>query len=301
MNIIKLTKNEEKQLDDLILFNKRLEELWFKENKDYELIDMIDTLIEEKLKQLDPYTAYKMVNILLKNNIKDEPGTEISIINNAETDLASKRLALSFMKIIISNNLFLRYQKEPMTRGFKSFFTSNYFYSFFPNNEYCTYLYMLDHAELFIGMLNYNLNCIDQLDKRRVTNSLLFLYRELYQELNTKIINERNCTILSKRYDIAAKNNNEVKSLISMVPFCETAQKMLEINDNSITIENVTKLEIGKVYLDSILMPLNNKEINQLLQVYQSYEENIDTREHETALRYIYDSIETNEKQKKKV
>ena len=49
---------------------------------------MIDNLIQDIVNEIEPFTAYKMLNQLYRNNILSAyPGTEIRIINNLKRDL----------------------------------------------------------------------------------------------------------------------------------------------------------------------------------------------------------------------
>ena len=59
---LNLEKNEQKLLNDLYFYNKRLEEVYFSSNKDEKIISIIEDIINEKLKRITPKTAYKLLN-----------------------------------------------------------------------------------------------------------------------------------------------------------------------------------------------------------------------------------------------
>ncbi|HIT37762.1 MAG TPA: hypothetical protein IAB59_04745, partial [Candidatus Onthousia faecipullorum] len=65
--IINLTEKEQDLLNDLLIFNKRLENTFFNENKDENLIVLIDDLIQNKIDSINPWVAYKMLNNLYKH------------------------------------------------------------------------------------------------------------------------------------------------------------------------------------------------------------------------------------------
>ena len=96
MASLNLNSKEGKLLNDLLIYNRRLEEVFFTDyDENDEIIVMIDNLIQDIVDEIDPFTAYKMLNQLYKNNILNAyPGTEIRIINDLERDLAKEILTI---------------------------------------------------------------------------------------------------------------------------------------------------------------------------------------------------------------
>ena len=104
---LNLEKNEQKLLNDLYFYNKRLEEVYFSSNKDEKIISIIEDIINEKLKRITPKTAYKLLNNLYKDNLIDKNnGNEVKIINDLNIDLAKQRLGTNLLKIALSSSEF---------------------------------------------------------------------------------------------------------------------------------------------------------------------------------------------------
>ena len=60
-----LDSKEEKLLNDLLIYNKRLEEVFFTDHDENDkIIVMIDNLIQDIVDEIYPFTAYKMLNQL---------------------------------------------------------------------------------------------------------------------------------------------------------------------------------------------------------------------------------------------
>ena len=156
---LNLEKNEQKLLNDLYLYNKRLEEVYFSSNKDEKIITMIEDIINEKLKRITPKTAYKLLNNLYKDNLIDKyHGNEIKIINDLNIDLAKQRLGIDLLKTALSSSIFFDLFNENITTGFDNYCINNMIPYFLNGCPYLNYLFILDHAEIFLGLINSNKN-----------------------------------------------------------------------------------------------------------------------------------------------
>lgn len=285
-----LNKNEIEDLNNLVILNKRLEELWFSKDTNQDFIEMVDQLILEKLKNVDSNTAYRMLNYLFKHNLTETKGTELLVINNEEQDLATKRLAILLTEIVTAYDDFVSKEEKRHTKGFENYINANFLNVFILQNQKINYHYIIDHAELFLGLLNSN-NNIDPEEKKRITKTFLYLYKDLYDDLQNKKLNKNSSIILSNRSTNLTPKIIAFKSCIIDTPFYQTTTEMLKITDTNLTEENINKLEIQKIYLDSFLYPLDEYETIELLDSYTAKEVMVDTEECDTALHYIYRSI----------
>lgn len=306
-NKLRLTKNEQDFLDDLLIFNQRLEEVYFSPNRSEESIAIIDNLIDDKLSTIDSFQAYKLLNQLYKNNITDAyPGTIIRILNNIDCDLVKERVSLLLIPIALYDNNFFNYITDVSTTGFLNFSQNNMLAPFCENPSILNYYYMLDNTEKFIGLINDD-EIISKNIKEDTINKLLFIYKDLDIELEKINRTSKATKLISNRYDASSImtlgfNFDFIKDELITCQFLSEAETLLEIEDSKITDHST--LIMGRHYLNNLLDDISNKGFKQLFKEYKELENSVSLKDHSESLSYIYDSInkkmDTLPKEKKK-
>ena len=306
-NKLRLTKKEQEFLDDLLIFNQRLGEVYFSPNRSEESIAIIDNLIDDKLSTIDSFQAYKMLNYLYKNNINDAyPGTVIRILNNIECDLVKERVSLLLIPIALYDNNYFNYITGVSTTGFLNFSQNNMLAPFCENPSILNYYYMLDNTEKFIGIINDD-EIISKNIKEDTINKLLFIYKDLDIELEKINRTSKATKLISNRYDASSImtlefNFDFIKEELITYQFLSEAETLLEIEDSKITDHST--LIMGRHYLNNLLDDISNKGFKQLFKEYKELENSISLKDHSESLSYIYDSInkkmDTLPKEKKK-
>lgn len=291
MKKIELTKEEERTLNYLLTLNKLAENEFFI-SKNTDNFEMLNNLLEEKLDTINEDVAYRMLNILFKDRITEIcPNKEIMILNGMNVDLPKERLGVLLLSIALNDEHFFERTNELATLGFNNYKDTNMLNGYLVGYPEANYYLILDTAERFIGKISDE-DTITKKLKEDIINKFLFLYKDLYDELKTKKVNQKNCSILANRCNILKSlyldTINDFIDILSINPFCQEALKLLELEDNTIEYD---KLLVGKIYLDTILEPLTKEGMTKLESIYYSLEINIDLDNHKEALNYIYDSI----------
>lgn len=286
---LNLEKNEQKLLNDLYLYNKRLEEVYFSSNKDEKIITMIEDIINEKLKRITPKTAYKLLNNLYKDNLIDKyHGNEIKIINDLNIDLAKQRLGTNLLKIALSSSIFFDLFNENITTGFDNYCINNMIPYFLNGCPYLNYLFILDHAEIFLGLINSNKN-INNTIKENITKKFLFLYNDLEKELKNINITKETTSILANRYDnfinLYLPQSQDIKSLLSLNSLCQEVVEMLKIKDDE--VGDYSTIFMGKDYLWSLLEALDLNYYNQFANNCANIIMQTDLTNHNIAYKFI--------------
>lgn len=286
---LNLEKNEQKLLNDLYLYNKRLEEVYFSSNKDEKIITMIEDIINEKLKRITPKTAYKLLNNLYKDNLIDKyHGNEIKIINDLNIDLAKQRLGIDLLKTALSSSIFFDLFNENITTGFDNYCINNMIPYFLNGCPYLNYLFILDHAEIFLGLINSNKN-INNTIKENITKKFLFLYNDLEKELKNINITKETTSILANRYDnfinLYLPQSQDIKSLLSLNSLCQEVVEMLKIKDDE--VGDYSTIFMGKDYLWSLLEPLDLNYYNQFANDCANIIMQTDLTNHNIAYKFI--------------
>ena len=282
------TEDELKLLDDLITFNCKYGEVFFNENRDTEILKMIDNIIDEKLKIVSPDLSFKFLNKIWCLSSEPETSLDSKILNDFECDLAVNRLSILLLdRATDDDNFFYNYISS--SSGLISYFKFNYYRFFDSRGPKANKMLMLDHIELFLGLLNGS-NDISDEKKKEIIDTYLFLYRDIYYESLNKNINQNSGITLAQRYSgyerFIINEYTKIRETNLSIKFIEIAENMLS-DDN-----NIEYLRIGKIYLDSILMLLKDFEVDRVLSEYQDYENEIDLRECPKALSYVKKSIE---------
>ena len=282
------TEDELKLLDDLITFNCKYGEVFFNENRDNEILKMIDNIIDEKINSISPDLAFRFLNKIWCLSSEPETSLDSKILNDFECDLAVNRLSILLLdRATDDDNFFYNYISS--SSGLTSYVKFNYYRFFDSRGPKANKMLMLDHIELFLGLLNGS-NDISDEKKKEIIDTYLFLYRDIYYESLNKNINQNSGITLAQRYSgyerFIINEYTKIRETNLSIKFIEIAENMLS-DDN-----NIEYLRIGKIYLDSILMLLKDFEVDRVLSEYQDYENEIDLRECPKALSYVKKSIE---------
>ena len=290
------SEDELNLLNDLITFNYRYGEVFFNENRDIKILKMIDNIIDEKINSISPDLAFKFLNKIWCLSSEPEASLNSKILNDFECDLAVNRLSILLLdRATDDDNFFYKYISS--SSGLTSYVKFNYYRFFDSRGPKANKMLMLDHIELFLGLLNSS-DDISNEKKKEIVDTYLFIYRDIYYESLNKNINQNSGITLAQRYSgyerfiINEYTKNRETNL--SIKFIEMAVNMLS-DDN-----NIEYLRIGKIYLDSILMLLNEFEVDRVLSEYQDYENEIDLRECPKALSYVKKSIEERDKKTKR-
>ena len=81
-------------LDDLITFNCKYGEVFFNENRDTEILKMIDNIIDEKLKIVSPDLSFKFLNKIWCLSSEPEASLDSKILNDFENTIKSSSIIL---------------------------------------------------------------------------------------------------------------------------------------------------------------------------------------------------------------
>ena len=283
-------------LDDLITFNCKYGEVFFNENRDINILKMIDNIIDEKINSISPDLAFKFLNKIWCLSKEPEASLDSKILNDFECDLAVNRLSILLLDRATDDDNF-SYNYISSSSGLTSYVKFNYYRFFDSRGPKANKMLMLDHIELFLGLLNGS-NDISDEKKKEIIDTYLFLYRDIYYESLDKNINQNSGITLAQRYSgyerFIINEYTKIRETNLSIKFIEIAENMLS-DDN-----NIEYLRIGKIYLDSILMLLKDFEVDRVLSEYQDYENEIDLRECPKALSYVKKSIEERDNKNKK-
>lgn len=289
---LNLNKKEQEIFDDLLLFNRKAEKIFFSDNYSEELLNMIDDIIENKLAGLNSWSIYKLLNNLYKNNIaQEEISPEIKIINNIKCDLAKERLGITLLSYIIDKG-FAEFYNTNYMLGFENSWANNMLNFYLNGYEELNYYYMLDHVESFIGLIGSD-EIINKNVKYDVINKLIFIYKDVKADLHHRYVSKEIGEILSSRYDGFSEICfggviSITRDMISIPIFCDEAREMLKINDEVI---DSSTLIVGKYYLDNILTYVSDEGFKNICEAYNEIEGATDLTNHYQAFEYIHNSI----------
>lgn len=295
-----LSRKERELLNDLLTYSYRLNE--YLDEDEYYI--MLDNLIMYKIDSISPYTAYKMLNYLQKNNILNAyPGTEVKVINYMNCDLSKERLSLLLLERTISSNN-INFKDNNRTLGLNYYINYNKLNYYVVEYPIMNYLLILDQAESFIGRI-YSDDRITESIKNDIINKFIFLYRDLELDLYDKNLTKKSTNILANRFDAFSLMNikgkiPQAKDTICIEPFNQEINLMLNYDDDKIIDQSL--LIIGKHYLDNILNYVSDNGLNNLLDSFEIIKSQFgDLSNSQIALNYINQSInERLDKQKEK-
>lgn len=297
-----LTQDELKLLNDLIAFNCRYEDAFFNKDIDNNILEMIDNVIDDKLKSISPDLAFKFLNRLWTIYGEGISTLDAKIINDIDFDLTANRLSIDLLNRATDDNSFFN-NYETRSTGLETYLDYNFYNRIYNKGPKANEMLMLDHVELFLALLNESTDINNDLIDR-ITNKYLFLYKDIYREILKNNLTKDTAVTLSQRFNgyerYIMQHHTDIREENIALQFTFEAMVMLSYKDNEITPNNIEYLKVGKIYLDSLLMLLKEFEVDKVLSYYQEEENDIDTRECQKSLSYVKKSIaERDEKTKR--
>ena len=297
-----LTQDELKLLNDLIAFNCKYEDAFFNKDIDNNILEMIDTVIDDKLKSISPDLAFKFLNRLWTIYGEGISTLDAKIINDIDFDLTANRLSIDLLNRATDDNSFFTIY-ETRSNGLETYLDYNFYNRIYNKGPKANKMLMLDHVELFLALLNESTDINNDLIDR-ITNKYLFLYKDIYREILKNNLTKDTAVILSQRFNgyerYIMQRHTDIREENIALQFTFEAMIMLSYKDNEITPNNIEYLKVGKIYLDSLLMLLKEFEVDKVLSYYQEEENDIDTRECTKSLSYIKKSINEKDLQLKR-
>lgn len=256
------TEDELNLLNDLLIFNYKYEEAFFNNKIDEDVLEIIDSVIEEKLKSISPDLAFKFLNRIWTLYSEGKTTLDAKIINGVDFDLSVNRLSIQLLDRATDDGKTFFNNYKTRNGGLRDYLNFNFYNRIYNIGSKANKMLILDHVELFLALLNES----------------------------TEIEYER--YIINYHTDIREEN--------IAIQFAFEAMSMLSYKDKDLTEEDREYLKIGKIYLDSLLMLLKDFEKDKVLSYYQENEKNVDTKECTKALSYVKKSIEERDKKTKR-
>ena len=296
------TKKELELYYDLITFTLKYEEVFFNDDIDDEILNLIDNIIDEKINSISPTLAFKFLNRLWTIYGEGLSTLDAKIINDVDFDLVANRLSIDLLNRATDDESFFNNYRT-RSQGLENYLNFNFYNRIYNIGSKANQMLMLDHVELFLVLLNestyINNDLID-----RITNKYLFLYKEIYREVLKNSLTKDSAVILSQRFNgyerYIIHHHTDIREENIALQFTFEAMVMLSYKDDEITPNDIEYLKVGKIYLDSLLMLLKEVEVDKVLSYYQEEENDIDTRECTKSLSYIKKSINEKDLQLKR-
>ena len=299
-----LTQDELKLLNDLIAFNCRYEDAFFNKDIDNSILEMIDNVIDDKLKSISPDLAFKFLNRLwtIYGNVNST--LDANILNGFEFDLVIHRLSIQLLdRATEDEKSFLYNYRSIKSDDLLKYFKYNFYYKFYPLGSKANKMLTLDHVDIFLALLNGS-NDIEETTADSITSIYLFLYKDIFKEILNNRITIKSCSVLAQRFNgyerYVIKEHTCIKVANIAIQFASEAMSMLTYKDKDLTDDDIEYLKVGKIYLDSLLMPLKDFEVDKVLSFYNANEATVDTRECTKALSYVKKSINNKDEQLKR-
>ena len=289
-------------LEDLLIFNQRYEEAFFNTKIDVDILELIDSVIDDKLKSISPDLAFKFLNRIWTIYNEDNGTLDAKIINGVNFDLAVNRLTIQLLDRATDDISFLN-NYNSRSRGLGNYLDYNFYNKVYGSGLKANKMLTLDHVELFLTLLNDSKD-IDKHLIDYITDVYLFLYKDIYDEVLRNNLTKDSVAILAQRFNGYEKyiinHKTDIKERNFSIQFASEAISMLTYKDKDLTEDDLEYLKAGKVYLDSLLMLLKDFETDKVLSIYQKSEQNVDTRECTKALSYVKKSINEKNEQLKR-
>lgn len=296
------TKDELKLFYDLIAFTYKYEEVFFNDDIDDEVLNLIDSVIDEKINSISPTLAFKFLNRLWTIYGEGISTLDAKIIHDVDLDLTANRLSIDLLNRATDDESFF-YNYMNKSKGLENYLNYNFYNRIYNIGSKANKMLMLDHVELFLALLNESVDINKDLIDR-ITNKYLFLYKDIYKEIAKNTLTKDSAIILSQRFNgyerYIMNYHTDIREENIALQFTFEAMVMLSYKDNEILPNDIEYLKVGKIYLDSLLMLLKEFEVDKVLSLYQEEENDVDTRECTKSLSYIKKSIEERDEQLKR-
>ena len=296
------TGDELNLLNDLLTFNYKYEEAFFNNKIDEDILEMIDSIIEEKLKSISPDLAFRFLRRIWTLYSEGKTTLDAKIINGVDFDLTVNRLSIQLLEKVTNDNELI-YDLIAGGDGLHNYLAYNFYNSFCDLGLKANKMLTLDHVEIFLALLNESTE-IEQDLIDEITSIYLFLYKDIYREILKNNLTKDTAVILSQRFNGYERRimncHTDIREENFSIQFAFEAMSMLSYKDKNLTEEDIEYLKVGKIYLDSLLMPLKEYELDRVLSYYNANEVNVDTRECTRALSYVKKSINEKDEQLKR-
>lgn len=296
------TKKELELYYDLITFTLKYEEVFFNDDIDDEILNLIDNIIDEKINSISPTLAFKFLNRLWTIYGEGLSTLDAKIINDVDFDLVANRLSIDLLNRATDDESFFNNYRF-RSKGLENYLNFNFYKGIYNVGSKANKMLMLDHVELFLALLNESVDINNDLIDR-ITNKYLFLYKDIYREILKNNLTKDTAVILSQRFNgyerYIMQHHTDIREENIALQFTFEAMVMLSYKDHEMTPNDIEYLKVGKIYLDSLLMLLKEFEVDKVLSYYQEEENDIDTRECTKSLSYIKKSINEKDLQLKR-
>lgn len=287
---------------DLITFTLKYEEVFFNDDIDDEILNLIDNIIDEKINSISPTLAFKFLNRLWTIYGEGLSTLDTKIINDVDFDLVANRLSIDLLNRATDDESFFNNYRF-RSKGLENYLNFNFYNRIYNIGSKANKMLMLDHVELFLALLNESVDINNDLIDR-ITNKYLFLYKDIYREILKNNLTKDTAVILSQRFNgyerYIMQHHTDIREENIALQFTFEAMVMLSYKDDELTPNDIEYLKVGKIYLDSLLMLLKEFEVDKVLSYYQEEENDIDTRECTKSLSYIKKSINEKDLQLKR-
>lgn len=289
------TEDELNLLNDLLIFNYKYEEAFFNNKIDEDVLEIIDSVIEEKLKSISPDLAFKFLNRIWTLYSEGKTTLDAKIINGVDFDLSVNRLSIQLLDRATDDGKTFFNNYKTRNGGLRDYLNFNFYNRIYNIGSKANKMLTLDHVELFLSLLNESTE-IEQDLIDEITSIYLFLYKDIFKEILKNRITRKSCSVLAQRFNVYERSimnyHTDIREENFSLQFAFEAMSMLSYKDKDLTEEDIEYLKVGKIYLDSLLMPLKEYELDKVLSYYNANEVNVDTRECPKALSYVKKSIE---------
>ena len=297
------TKDELNLLNDLLIFNYKYEEAFFNNKIDEDVLEIIDSVIEEKLKSISSDLAFKFLNRIWTLYSEGKTTLDAKIINGVDFDLTVNRLSILLLDRATDDGKAFFNNYKTRNGGLRDYLNFNFYNRIYNIGSKANKMLILDHVEIFLALLNESTE-IEQDLIDEITSIYLFLYKDIYREILKNNLTKDTAVILSQRFNgyerYIINYHTDIREENIAIQFAFEAMSMLSYKDKDLTEEDIEYLKIGKIYLDSLLVLLKDFEKDKVLSYYQENEKTIDTRECTKALSYVKKSINEKDEQLKR-
>ena len=297
------TEDELNLLNDLLIFNYKYEEAFFNNKIDEDVLEIIDSVIEEKLKSISPDLAFRFLNRIWTLYSEGKTTLDANIINGVDFDLSVNRLSIQLLDRATDDGKTFFDNYKTRNGGLRDYLNFNFYNRIYNIGSKANKMLTLDHVELFLSLLNESTE-IEQDLIDEITSIYLFLYKDIYNEVLKNNLTKNSAVILSQRFNgyerYIINYHTDIREENIAIQFAFEAMSMLSYKDKDLTEEDREYLKIGKIYLDSLLMLLKDFEKDKVLSYYQENEKTVDTKECTKALSYVKKSIEERDEKTKR-
>ena len=247
----------------------------------FENVALIEELQQKEYQKLSKEDAFHCMIFIANHFLSSQKTTtEVMILNQEPDDLAAKRTFIELLNKVTVDQLTnlvttLDYNRKPQ-RNLGELLSKNYFEIFTCHTlkrNMLNYDFILDHAQVFLSLLQENKNNFSKSYYQAVINSFSFLYPEIKKEKEEEYpdllptVDQTKLLATRFRSKFAAYNTDYRESEVSLsdYPFTAAAHEVLKIKNKDFNRpQNIQKWKMFSLYLDSFLLPLSVDQITDL-------------------------------------